>query len=164
MGAAEQRTLGHLGAIQHWAEAKLWGPGAQHARSSGYLQPQHQAEQDPEGAEAGGQVIADHPEGAEAGGHVVDDHPEGVEAGGHVIANHAPEAEGKALPRGKGLVLVQGCYTAARPGISLTGLQARLRMETLQGHGCHHLPQVSPEHQPQAAKGPRASANPETSP
>lgn len=60
MGAAEQRTLGHLGAIQHWAEAKLWGPGAQHVLSSGYLQTQHQAEQDPEGAEAGGQVIDDH--------------------------------------------------------------------------------------------------------
>lgn len=136
MGAAEQRALGHLGAIQHWAEAKLWGPGALHALSSGYLQPQHQAEQGPEGAEAGGQVIDD----------------------------HSPEPEGKTLPKWKGSVLVQGCYTAARPGISLTGLQARLRMEPLQGHGRHHLPQVSPEHQPQAANGPRASANPETSP
>lgn len=75
-----------------------------------------------------------------------------------------PEAEGKALPKGKGVVLVHGCYTAAHPGISLTGLQARLRIEPLQGHGCHHLPQVSPEHQPQAANGPHASANPENSP
>ena len=134
-GAAKQRTLGHPGCGQHGAEARPWAPRSP-APTQGWLPA----------APAPARVGSCRCRSGSPGRH--QPHPGGC---------------GQVLPEGQGAVLALSCLISACPGTSPTGLQTRLGTEPLQGPGHLRLPQVSPEHQPQAANCPCAPANQETS-
>lgn len=121
-GAAEQRPLGHPGRGQHWAEARLWAPQSPAPLIAGCPQLQLWPKWDL-------QVLKWESRPSQT----------------TVRRLRASSSRGTVCCAG--LQLPRLCC----PGTSPTGLQTRLGTEPLQGRGHLHLPQVSPEHQPQAA-------------